>query len=446
MDAAAMMIWFTRISLGACRSLAVSVAIVLGLSIACAAPSPTTTLPDRTSPTPVPDSTPSPNEVSEPSPSPIRTPTPFLANSVASAFYIAPDPLPPGDPGAIIASEEIAGLADMRLWTVLYRSVGIDGQPIAVSGMLAAATDMQPGPLKILAWGHGTTGLIDKSAPSRFGRFGDDIGIFRGAVEQGFIVAATDYEGLGTPGPHPYIVGISEGRSMLDAARAARSFFGSSDDDKVILVGPSQGGHATLFAAELSAGYAPDLQVVGALAFAPAGDLRLLAKSSTRGEASEDAHRSAISVLAAWHEIYGLPLNRLLTPAGLDKAAAVLDERAPSIDWAGDLFLENPDDDPDWRARLFENSPGHPASQDIPPILLMQGVDDALITVNSSRSVLESYCASGVTNVELRVIAGEDHNTILGNHLSDAEAWITERMFGEPASSSCDTYFRSPAP
>jgi alpha-beta hydrolase superfamily lysophospholipase len=369
--------------------------------------------------------------------SPIPTPTPFLANSVATSFYIPPDPLPPGVPGTIIAAEEIAGPSGMRLWTVLYRSVGIDGEPTAVSGMLAAASDMQPGPLKILAWGHGTTGLIDKTAPSRLGRFGEDTGIFEGALEQGFIVAATDYEGLGTPGPHPYIVGLSEGRSMLDGARAARSFFGSSDDDKVILVGPSQGGHASLFAAELSAWYAPELQIAGALAFAPGGDLVQLARFSTASDAPEEANRNAINVLASWHEIYGLPLDRLLTPTGLEKAAAVLNETGPTIDWAGNLFRTNPGKDPQWRDRLIENSPGHPAAATVPPILIFQGGEDVQIPVASSESVLASYCASGVINVELRVIAGEDHETILGNHLSDAEAWIAERIFGEPPTSSC---------
>jgi hypothetical protein len=29
---------------------------------------------------------------------------------------------------------------------------------------------------------------------------------------------STDYEGLGGPGSHPMLIGVSEGRSMLDAA------------------------------------------------------------------------------------------------------------------------------------------------------------------------------------------------------------------------------------
>ena len=41
-------------------------------------------------------------------------------------------------------------------------------------------------------------------------------------LNQGYIVAATDYQGLGGPGPHPYLGGPSAAHSVLDIGRAAR--------------------------------------------------------------------------------------------------------------------------------------------------------------------------------------------------------------------------------
>jgi predicted dienelactone hydrolase len=38
----------------------------------------------------------------------------------------------------------------------------------------------------------------------------------RDMVDRGYIVAATDYPGLGTPQTHPYLVGVSEGRAVLN--------------------------------------------------------------------------------------------------------------------------------------------------------------------------------------------------------------------------------------
>ena len=59
---------------------------------------------------------------------------------------------------------------------------------------------------------------------------------------------ATDYEGLGGPGPHPSIIGVSEGRSMLDASRAAGQVPGVYLSDTTAIAGFSQGGHAALWA------------------------------------------------------------------------------------------------------------------------------------------------------------------------------------------------------
>jgi len=44
-------------------------------------------------------------------------------------------------------------------------------------------------------------------------------------------VVFTDYPGLGTPGPHPYLVGESEGRAVLDSIRATRQLLGGAVSD-----------------------------------------------------------------------------------------------------------------------------------------------------------------------------------------------------------------------
>src|SRR4029079_13844509 len=95
------------------------------------------------------------------------------------------------------------------------------------------------------------------------------------AVGEGWTFVATDYEGLGTPGVHPYLVGLSEARGVLDIVRSAQQLptSGVSADSPVMIFGHSQGGGAALFAAEQAATWAPELHVVGTAAGAPAGDL-----------------------------------------------------------------------------------------------------------------------------------------------------------------------------
>ncbi|MBV9168777.1 MAG: hypothetical protein JOZ81_01675 [Chloroflexi bacterium] len=56
-------------------------------------------------------------------------------------------------------------------------------------------------------------------------------------IEQGWVLVATDYTGLGTAGPHPYLIGPGEAYSVLDAVRAGRSIPGLALDSDVVVCG-----------------------------------------------------------------------------------------------------------------------------------------------------------------------------------------------------------------
>ena len=42
-------------------------------------------------------------------------------------------------------------------------------------------------------------------------------------LEHGYVVAATDYPGLGSMGTHPYLIGVTEAHAVLDFVRADAS-------------------------------------------------------------------------------------------------------------------------------------------------------------------------------------------------------------------------------
>jgi acetyl esterase/lipase len=92
----------------------------------------------------------------------------------------------------------------------------------------------------------------------------------RNIIAQRHIVVATDYAGLGTEGIHPYLIGESEARSVLDSVRAARALPNSGASNRFAVWGHSQGGHAALYTGQVAARYAPDLKLVGVAAAAPA--------------------------------------------------------------------------------------------------------------------------------------------------------------------------------
>ena len=167
----------------------------------------------------------------------------------------------------------LTGAAENRY--VTYATDGIGGKPVAVSGTIAIPKGTPPaGGWPVVSWAHGTTGIADQCAPSVTGS--GPVTFLNRLLDAGYAVVRTDYEGLGTPGDHPYLNGPSEGRSVLDIVRAARAAVPGLSK-RVLLAGHSQGGHAALWAAAIGPSWTPELKIRGTVAFAPASFLGLQA-------------------------------------------------------------------------------------------------------------------------------------------------------------------------
>jgi acetyl esterase/lipase len=196
----------------------------------------------------------------------------------STTFYTPPKTLPKGSHGAPVWQRKLSGKAVLKSAAsnrlVLYRSQSVAGKAIAVSGTVAVPKGKAPkGGWPVISWAHGTIGIADACAPSRIGMQASyDSPLLNRWLKAGYAVVRTDYEGLGTPGEHPYLIGVSEGRSVLDMVRAARKLDGSIGK-RVVIAGHSQGGQAALFASSLAKKWTPELTLRGTLAFAPVSHL-----------------------------------------------------------------------------------------------------------------------------------------------------------------------------
>ena len=181
---------------------------------------------------------------------------------------------------------------------VIYQSTRVsDGAPIAVSGIIAIPQGNPPtGGWPVVSWSHGTVGVADRGAPSldseELADIGDPTdppmtvhrkinaaphGLLNEFLDRGWAVVMTDYEGLGTRGPHPYLFGTSEARGVLDIVRAARALHNRDTatgqetiSRRFVIVGHSQGGQAALFAAHLAPTWTAELTLLAVAAIAPA--------------------------------------------------------------------------------------------------------------------------------------------------------------------------------
>ncbi len=188
-------------------------------------------------------------------------------------FYSPPTALLRGVHGSVVWARTLIGPAVLTAARtnvlVIYRSVSPLGEPVFVSGTVAIPRGKPPaGGWPVIAYNHGTTGIADKCAPSRGFAYWDRRPVLNGLLRLGYAVVQTDYQGLGTPGVHPYIIGTAEGRDVVDLVRAARAV-----DPRVgrrwLPLGVSQGGHASLWSAAIAPKWAPELRTVGVVALAP---------------------------------------------------------------------------------------------------------------------------------------------------------------------------------
>jgi acetyl esterase/lipase len=336
--------------------------------------------------------------------------------------------------GQILASQPISAPSAASAWRVLYRSRGIDGRPIGVSGMIIRPAGKPPAHgWPIISWAHGTTGSADRCAPSKDGAATVD-GL-NAMLRAGYVVAATDYEGLGTPGPHPYLVGPSEGRSVLDAARAARALIPEATGG-VAVWGHSQGGQAALWAGELAADYAPELAVAGVAAFAPAARFRSF-MSDTATPLLAGFEVAAAAGLAAVHPELRLAdvLNAdALSRIGVLETGCIAEVVVTFAVLEGGVLVPGGLDRPEWQAAVLANEAG--ARRSVPPVLVMQGQNDQLVRPAVADQYQRVACAAG-SAVDVRRYSNADHGSVLTEGRADAFAWTSDRLGGRPLGKTC---------
>jgi pimeloyl-ACP methyl ester carboxylesterase len=306
---------------------------------------------------------------------------------------------------------------------------------VAVSGIvLAPEAAPAEGGYPVVAWAHGTTGVADMCAPSRAGLDNIPAEVLA-LITKGYVVTATDYEGLGTAGVHPYLVGISEGRSVLDSIRAVQTLPDAHAGTEAVVIGLSQGGHAALWSAELAPSYAPGLTLLGAYAASPPTDLVGWETWAFDEAAKGTLDRAAAPVLlfGVWNAVYDASLS-FLTNEGRQSALAGRDSCSPTP-VSSTPYLRDPAKDPVWRNLLSRNSPGLALTG--VPMTVVSPMSDEAVQYDSQVAGVQLMCGIGDT-VELRSIPG-GHDASMGSPSAwkDVTDWISDRFAGVEAVTTC---------
>ena len=391
---------------------------------------------------------------------------------------------PEGKLGQIIKQEKIkTSVKGAQAWKIAYVSSDVADRKTIVTGLVVAPIGQAPKEGRpILAWAHGTTGSAQNCGPSQIidpavplneyflmdGNSWTDYGIpnVEEFVNEGYVVVATDYQGLGGGGKHQYAVAGTNGRDVINSARAASSMKEAGTGKKTVVYGWSQGGGATIAAASLvdyqvQQGTAADnLQYVGYVALAPE-DVAIMLPNVPTDEAGAAklmngfTQANVPNVFLFAHFVMGLwgtqaaypdlKLTDVLTDEGAkatDKLSSnkCIHVLSDTFNYAyGDQYksLLKPEASNSlaWVKAFVDGSvkPVKPAA----PVVIYWGTKDTAVPPVMHELYQKKMCSMGA-NVERIQLPGEQtHFTTPGVSAPMYLEWVKDRIKGKPLSNNC---------
>lgn len=361
------------------------------------------------------------------------------SRAVPDEFYLSPASVP-DRPGQLLRSEPLDRMvpAGAQAWRILYTTTDHLGAA-TLSSAVVTVPETATAALPVISWANGTKGVQPSCALSLADDpYEDGPHPARAQMlNDGWAVVATDYPGLGTIGPHPYLVPQAEAAAMLDATRAAAQLPGIQLGKKTVLWGHSQGGHTALSAAALAPEYAPEFTVLGVAAMAPASDLSVLASSVANSAAGKVV---SSYIAASWDRLYpDLGIGERLGSG----ASRTVERIASNCFTGGDVLtamaeasqLFEPIFPPNaLHGEIGERLEANSAPIGLPaPVFLAQGGADSLVSPAMQQQWSARACAAG-TAIYYRQYPGLEHMGLVADDSplnADLVHWSQQLLNGQ---------------
>jgi hypothetical protein len=352
-------------------------------------------------------------------------------------FYDTANPLPAGNPGTLIRSQEFDGYElpfSVSAVRILYHSRSARGEDVAASGVVLFPYDKKPpaGGWPVIAWAHGSNGVGRVCAPSLMRNIGH--GTFLAMyVSLGYAVVATDYTGLGTNFRNAFLDGPSNATDVINsipAARAAVPELGA----RWIVMGEAEGG-LTAVAVAAKENEIRDPDYLGAIAISDVASAKEIYGHSTAG-----ASRLMLTSLA-----YGI---KTVYPEF--QVTAMLTEKALALYHDIDQTCSEPKATPDlspnqivkpgWESNTFvrqyfeRNDPADATAYG--PILVISGATSPASLAPMTGQTISRMCKQG-DRVQWERYSDLDPGTMIGDSVSDQIGWIEGRFAGRPSPTNC---------
>lgn len=369
--------------------------------------------------------------------------------SAAATTTSDADPTAPDGAGTLLSSAPLNNLdpalaeVSASAQRITYQSESLTGKRIVVSGAVLTPKGNAPdGGWPVVSWAHGSSGISDMCAPSTTPNAKGTVdlygygGFLAELLSAGYAVAATDYEGLGTDGDHPYIIADSEGRSVIDAVRAAIQL-DKNLSHKWVSMGHSQGGQAAIAAGELSSTWGKGLDFRGTVGLAPVTNVGLAYSYGSPGPVDRGFYYLALHGLKTEHP--SLQYSDYLGPKALALMPKVEQECTLQIweEFSKDLGTDMPDyqftpqnAEAALQLQGWLDAESEPRRQTPGPMLLLQGTSDPSIKMAATKQAVQNAQDLG-TKASFASYPGKDHYSVLtpgqsGGAADDVIRWLKE--------------------
>jgi len=365
-----------------------------------------------------------------------------IRQSKLEPFYNTKGLVAKGKLGQIVRQEPLGvNLENGTATRILYRTQRANGSYTFSSGMIFVPNNANAGlPRPVVAWAHGTMGLGDQCAPTRTPNPVKDIAGINSMLAKGWVVTATDYAGFGTPGTQGYLVGGSEANDVLNSVRAARDLPSAKASNKFTVWGHSQGGSSALFTASAAAQYAPELDLVGTVASAPAAELVSL--FSQQYNTLVDWVIGPILVTSWPAANSSLNAKQVTSSLGFDNYHRLANDCIGKSTIAGlirnglgqKFFSVNPMDVPAWRIMAEQQSA--PVLAPNQPLMVVESENDNVVLPNTTALYIQTACSasSDLTSLWLQKAS---HLQIPSKSSAQVISWLNGRFNNQPTSPTC---------
>ncbi|USQ15459.1 alpha/beta fold hydrolase (plasmid) [Legionella lytica] len=400
-------------------------------------------------------------------------------------FYSALPKAPvAGKLGFLIKYESIATtVSGAQAWKIAYLSSDVNGNKTIVTGIVVAPlskSDSYKRP--IMAWAHGTTGTAQNCGPSQVldpaqplnqyflmnGTSWTDFGLpaMNAFIKAGYVIVATDYQGLGGGGKHQYTVAATQAHDVINSIRAVTQLQEAQADTRAIVYGWSQGGGATLAVAGMQ-GYLDHkdsvndkIKILGFVAMAPY-DMAATFPTQVKSEQEASEQLKNISNLFSanvfnfthyaqnlWGMVAAFPelkLSDILTDEGVDVVNKLMARKCMHA--ASDTLNFNYGDQ--YKSFLRSDIKNALAWVDanikgsvnpvtpLAPVIIYWGTNDTTIPPIMGELYFKQMCKIGGQVIRVRLPGNQNHFTTPASAEPLYISWIADRFAGKPVAHVC---------